>query len=91
MTNVTNTIAAASNIRGTIVEIIMQVFTAIFLAETIDAHDAETIDVQDANAETIGRGTEEERGLGEVKSAPREPIATLKSRNLFLEDPASED
>ncbi len=72
-----------NGICGTIVEKIMQVYTTVFLAETLRS---ETSDAE----KSIG-DHEMKRGLPEIKRARLEYITMLEARNWFLDDFPSED
>jgi hypothetical protein len=61
----------------------MQVFTTIFLAETLSS--------DTGTAEKSCGEYQEQRELSEIKRTNLERIAMLESRNWFLDDLSSED
>lgn len=83
VTNVTNSNAQPSQNCGTIVSTIMQVFTTIYLAETLRANikcveETEGLDQQDP-------------GVLEFKHALRRRIAMLENRGFYEDDDSSSD
>lgn len=61
----------------------MQVYTTIYLAETLDAGSQ--------RPEPSLGDFEAKRGLLPIKRTSLEYISVLEARNWFLDDPASED
>lgn len=61
----------------------MQVFTTIFLAETLSSNTA--------TAEELSGIYSDQRDLSEIKRTNLERITMLESRNWFLDDLASEE
>ena len=78
MTNVTNEIAQIHQNRGTIESTIMQVFTTIYLAETLRAN-IECV-------EEIEGLDQQQPGAIEFKQALRKHIATLENRGFYDSD-----
>jgi len=87
VTNVTNKTQTGHRICGTIVENIMQVFTAIFLAET---QGSDTGKPEESTRDFTGL-FEKKPALFQIKPINLERISMLESRNWFLDDLSSEE
>ncbi len=91
MTKITRSNTAGTWICGTIVEKIMQVYTTIFLAETLTSN---TWMAEESTGDFTGRfigDVENKRGPFEIKRISLKRISKLEARNWFADDLPSED